>query len=640
MSSPASTQPAAPWYWAGLSSPAQRVLLVAIVAVAAFFRLLYPGASYFNMFAERDWYRTYQWFTGEAFNLVGSELTQSGRLPGPALYWMQLIPMAFSYHPISLAVFVGVLGTIAVYGTTILASLAFGATAGLIAGAMYAVFPMGVLGLRYLWNPTVIFVWIVLVHLGVWKLLTEPTPRARWLALAIASAAIVSHCHASGLFLFPYLVIMLAIFRPRLPLKGWLIGATTLLICYTPFMIHEATHGFRNTSFLVKKQEKWEQMGRRFEAPKHKRWAINTSVRHSWEMNTSPRLRNEFPWFGAFTFYALFLDSLQPGETKFARNRHHSEASRSMLQALATGVDRLAYIQWIAYLAATAWMLSDVLRGRRDASRLGERVLQTSILVITAITIGGQGAFVAVVDANGVPLCSVHYTFLLYPMQFLTFAWAATRLLERHRAANGSPLVPTFAMTAFVVWLAMQACLLLGFLAWSHRTGYFVQFHFTPVKTLEAHTQIAEALRDEFQFSVPDYAERVYDIGHHYNYGWGTESGLHFLMMWATGDYTAITPDEAEAARARAKNTSTVWLVDALHDPTNPPGNDTDPPHAWTQGSLRAIERVGAWQPQYQGIFSEARRSGYIDEAQGQRRETVEIVIPKEAFNAPKKPGE
>lgn len=139
-----------------------KVLIIFILIIAAILRLIFPNTCYFNEFAERDWYRTYQIFTGQAFYLAGSELTQGGQLPGAWLYWLQLIPMIFSKDPYSLFYFIGILNIIALYICFRFGAKFFGIIPGIISLTLFTAFPLATFGLRYLWNPTLMFPFVTI----------------------------------------------------------------------------------------------------------------------------------------------------------------------------------------------------------------------------------------------------------------------------------------------------------------------------------------------------------------------------------------------------------------------------------------------------------------------------------------------
>jgi hypothetical protein len=223
----------------------QRLVLAAVLGAAVWARLGALDLGWFMMDQARD--------AVEALKIV-----ESGRLPlvGPIardlyalgpLYYYLLAPAFWISKDPAVAVFlIGGLNLVAVYLTYRLGREFFSVTTGLVAAALYAVFPMAVISTRSMWNPGLVPFFTAVFVYATYRFMVGRRP---WgLTAALAALACLLQVHLSSLALVLVFVTALLLFRPAVPWRHAALGAAIGLALFAPYIAFEAMRGFQGVS--------------------------------------------------------------------------------------------------------------------------------------------------------------------------------------------------------------------------------------------------------------------------------------------------------------------------------------------------------------------------------------------------------
>ena len=188
--------------------------------------------------------------------------TSIGEFHHGAAYYYLLAPFAWLSGGDPMAVLGGIAGFgIAAVGVTWwLARAIGGRAAGAIAGLLLAVSPAAIEESTFIWNPNPIPFFAVLALAAAWH--ARATGRARWWALAVASAGMVVQLHVLGIvFLPPILVFGVAAARrasrdgdperQRAVIRGLAGGIGLIALLFVPLLVHELQTGFLETQRLA-----------------------------------------------------------------------------------------------------------------------------------------------------------------------------------------------------------------------------------------------------------------------------------------------------------------------------------------------------------------------------------------------------
>jgi 4-amino-4-deoxy-L-arabinose transferase-like glycosyltransferase len=250
----------------------ERALLGAILLVAASVRLTGLDLGWFLQDQVRDGMAAWGIIRGREFPLVGPQAALSTiNLVGPLYYYL----LAFSYglnpDPAVGVALISLLNLISVYLTYRLGTEMFGAPVGLVAAALYAVFPMAIFSSKALWNPGFIPFFTVLFLLTLWRFLLGRQP---WtLAAVIFLLGVLLQMHMSGAIFVILLPIALLLYRAPVRSGPLAVGVLGVLCLYVPYFVFEVQQGFPDLQRLLAwmgpnpAQSFWLVAGRGFWSP-------------------------------------------------------------------------------------------------------------------------------------------------------------------------------------------------------------------------------------------------------------------------------------------------------------------------------------------------------------------------------------
>jgi Dolichyl-phosphate-mannose-protein mannosyltransferase len=221
----------------------KHLLLGAILALGAFVRLSGLDVGWFLQDQARDGTAAQGILSGRDFPLVGPHAALSTvQLVGPLYYYLVAIPYGLSANPVVSVAFLNTLGILSIFLTYRLGREMFGPPEGLVAAALYAVFPMAVLSGKALWNPGFIPFFSTIFLLTFWRFLVGG--RAWALPLTLFLLGVLLQIHMSGAIFVLLLPVALLLYRP--PIRCWplVTGLLSVALLFVPYIVFQIQHGF------------------------------------------------------------------------------------------------------------------------------------------------------------------------------------------------------------------------------------------------------------------------------------------------------------------------------------------------------------------------------------------------------------
>jgi hypothetical protein len=229
--------------------PSDGCLLAATLAVGAWVRLTGLDLGWFLQDQVRDGMAALGILSGREFPLLGPQAALSTvNLVGPFYYYLLALPYGVNPNPIVGVGFINLLNLLSIYVTYRLGTEMFGRPVGLVAAALYAVFPMAVLSGKALWNPGFIPFFSTLFLLALWRFLVGRRPWA--LTPVLFLLGMLLQIHMSGAIFVVLLPVALLLYRP--PLRRWplLVGLASVGLLYVPYVLFQVQHGFPDAQKL------------------------------------------------------------------------------------------------------------------------------------------------------------------------------------------------------------------------------------------------------------------------------------------------------------------------------------------------------------------------------------------------------
>jgi hypothetical protein len=217
------------------------ILLFLVVLVAAYFRLASLNLAEFKNDEAGTSIIVKALVEYGKVPFLGPSLTTGGNA-GPIYYYILAIPFLISTNPIVASAFVAVLNIVGVVFTFKFAREFFNERVALIATALDAVSPFAILFSRKIWNPDLIFPFMVVLFYCLYTFVIKGRPR--YLVPIFALYAIILQIHPITLFLAPALLLFLWKFRSGIRVRYLLSGVALFLIIFAPFIYGQATSGF------------------------------------------------------------------------------------------------------------------------------------------------------------------------------------------------------------------------------------------------------------------------------------------------------------------------------------------------------------------------------------------------------------
>jgi hypothetical protein len=207
------------------------------IIVGFYFRVIILDYSYVNEWSARDFDRALNIFNGNYIPLAGPEYDNGGRLPGPFLYFLLLIPILFEQTYDSIIVFNFVFnlgGMIFLFWTLQRFFDKFVAILSTIFLLIYLPF-VQVFGFPI--NPAFIFPFIAIFIFLLLELIVNKNYKCLPIIIVVISLAIQLHFSVSTLYVV--LLINLLFFKIKIPLRYFLISLGIALLCFAPYIAYK-----------------------------------------------------------------------------------------------------------------------------------------------------------------------------------------------------------------------------------------------------------------------------------------------------------------------------------------------------------------------------------------------------------------
>jgi hypothetical protein len=175
--------------------------------------------------------------------------TSRGMANLPLMLYLTAIPLHLWQDPVAVVLFVGLLNGMAVLACYALGRAYFGRAVGLMASFLFAVSPWAVLYGRKIWSQN-----LPLVTLGFFAALCATFVRGKRWALvgAFVGLAALIGLHLGGLAFIPVLLIPMLLYRKQVSRRPLVVGASLFALAVSPYVIHDALHGWRNLRDFVR----------------------------------------------------------------------------------------------------------------------------------------------------------------------------------------------------------------------------------------------------------------------------------------------------------------------------------------------------------------------------------------------------
>ncbi len=223
----------------------QGLALVVVLAAGAWARLSGLDLGWFMMDQARDAVEVLKIVERGEWPLVGPVARDLYAL-GPLYYYLLAPAFWLSKDPSAAALLISALNLGGVYLTYRLGQEFFSATTGLVAAALYGVFPMAVISARAMWNPGFVPFFTVIFVYSMYRFLVRHRP---WgLTAALGALGCLLQVHLSSLALVLVLLAALLLFRPPIPWRHAALGVAIVLLLFAPYIAFEAMRGFQGVS--------------------------------------------------------------------------------------------------------------------------------------------------------------------------------------------------------------------------------------------------------------------------------------------------------------------------------------------------------------------------------------------------------
>jgi len=196
-------------------------------------------------------------FVSQGFSkipLLGPHTSGSNLQLGAAYYYLQAIPVFFlGERPENFALADWFFSILFVWLLYFFLRLYFSKNISLLLSAMASVSLFLVIYGRFAWNPNPLPFFTLLALFGLIKADWKNSVCPRWFYLGVFGAAIATQLHYVYFFMAPIIfIVYIAVWKPRLKIKHYLIGILIILAVYSPMVISEIKTGGENTKLLIK----------------------------------------------------------------------------------------------------------------------------------------------------------------------------------------------------------------------------------------------------------------------------------------------------------------------------------------------------------------------------------------------------
>lgn len=229
------------------------VTLAGLAALTAVARRLVEGAPVWLLWADRDLARAAApWAELPA---TGAELSYGigARVPGGALYLLLHAAQSLADDPVAVWRCFLVLDVVALLAVAGWVWRRVSPSAGVVAGATWALSCVSFDTQRTLWNPGLLPLFVAVPTVIVLDALH--TRRATWVPVALGLLAVGAQLHLTAGSLAAVLVVALLVSRPDGWARSLTLGGLAAVTAYLPYLRDEAARGWPNTTALAAQRQ-------------------------------------------------------------------------------------------------------------------------------------------------------------------------------------------------------------------------------------------------------------------------------------------------------------------------------------------------------------------------------------------------
>lgn len=231
--------------------------IIGILGLGLFLRI-YKIKDYIVFLGDegRDALVVYNILQGDP-TLLGPTSSVGGFFLGPIYYYM-MAPFLwlFNYDPVGPAIMVVIIGVITIFLVYLVAKDFFGIKAGLIAALLYAISPIIILYSRSSWNPNVFPFFTILSLYSLYKAVVNKKWWLFVLAGFLMGINLQIHYLATFVGAIMFFYVLFSDFRLKInwvieTIKRYLLMLVGFLIGFSPFLLFEIRHQFKNTNNIL-----------------------------------------------------------------------------------------------------------------------------------------------------------------------------------------------------------------------------------------------------------------------------------------------------------------------------------------------------------------------------------------------------
>jgi len=213
----------------------ERILLAAVLLVAAILRMGWPGMTEFKADEARLLALALNMVEGQGLALRG--IGSSVGFPNfPMSVWLYALPLLLWPHAYAATLFTGLMSTATVAACYWLTRRYWGVTAALTAALLLAVSPWAVIFSRKIWAQNLLPLFVMGWAIGA--ILAFGERRPKFLLLHLLCLAIALQIHLAAVALLPVTAVFLLLFRRRVAWRWLLAGSGLALVTAVPFAIY------------------------------------------------------------------------------------------------------------------------------------------------------------------------------------------------------------------------------------------------------------------------------------------------------------------------------------------------------------------------------------------------------------------
>lgn len=225
-------------------------LLLVILAVGLFFRIYKPLELYmYGHDQDLAGWIVKDILANKHLRLIGQETSFQGVFIGPLFYYLQIpFYLLTRMDSSGTIILVTLLGLFSIFSFWLCFSKMFGKKVGLISAFIYAIGVYFIFTDREVVPTMPVHLWSVWFLFGLWLILKGWQKAYILLGILLG---IAWNFNLALVILAPLILIAWIISKKRIDTRYMILGVATFLITFSPFIIFELRHSFRQTKAIV-----------------------------------------------------------------------------------------------------------------------------------------------------------------------------------------------------------------------------------------------------------------------------------------------------------------------------------------------------------------------------------------------------